>query len=342
MPRSSSSAVCHRCVRASSSGSVQRSRRNRRTSSRVRRTRIASASASRPRIGSTGCRARRPRLGRALRAIRIMLACYRANTAASRSFRRSTCSRVASCDSRRVVVRPSRSRAAIRSPSRDGTRSEGAYASASRRPRRRVQRRTPSLELSVASRRPGSPSRSAVDTGRSRRSERRVEAGADRVMVGTAALEPAFLDDGGGPLRRQRSSSRSTSATGVVASDGWTRSSEVTAVELAARCAAAGVRATARDEYLAGRLARRPGRGAARGARRRRAAGDRGGRRLVDRRSAARPRPRLRGRDRRQRAPRGAVHSARGARRGRELTRPPWATKLAHRRHSSVTFRSLA
>ncbi len=83
-----------------------------------------------------------------------------------------------------------------------------------------------------------------------------VAAGADRVMVGTAALSPAFLT-----VAATRFSEQLVVAIdvrdGEVAVDGWTRSSGTTASALAVDCAAAGVRrllvtSTARDGSLAG------------------------------------------------------------------------------------------
>lgn len=81
-------------------------------------------------------------------------------------------------------------------------------------------------------------------------------AGADRVMVGTAALSPTFL---------ARAASRFGPALvvavdvrdGTAAVEGWTRASELTALDLARRCADAGVArllvtATSRDGSLAG------------------------------------------------------------------------------------------
>ena len=81
-------------------------------------------------------------------------------------------------------------------------------------------------------------------------------AGADRVMIGTAALEPSFLDQAVarfGPALVVAIDVRD----GRVAVEGWTRSSDVGAPELAARCAAIGaqrllVTSTARDGSLAG------------------------------------------------------------------------------------------
>src|SRR5262245_15529999 len=86
--------------------------------------------------------------------------------------------------------------------------------------------------------------------------EAALDAGADRVMVGTAALSPSFLD-----AAARRFGAQLVVAVdardGRVAVEGWTRSSEVSARELAERCAAAGVRrllvtGTRRDGSLAG------------------------------------------------------------------------------------------
>lgn len=83
-----------------------------------------------------------------------------------------------------------------------------------------------------------------------------VEAGADRVMVGTAALSPTFLAEA-----TARFAERLVVAIdvrdGEVAVDGWTRTSGTTAAVLAGGCATAGVArllvtSTARDGSLAG------------------------------------------------------------------------------------------
>ena len=83
-----------------------------------------------------------------------------------------------------------------------------------------------------------------------------VAAGADRVMVGTAALSPAFLADA-----TERFGERLVVAIdardGRVAVDGWTRMSEATPAGFALECAAAGVArllvtSTTRDGSLAG------------------------------------------------------------------------------------------
>lgn len=81
-------------------------------------------------------------------------------------------------------------------------------------------------------------------------------AGAARVLVGTAALEQAFLTAaverfGGGVVVAV------DARDGLVTVSGWTEDSEVSAVELARRCAAAGVErllvtSTRRDGTLAG------------------------------------------------------------------------------------------
>jgi len=86
--------------------------------------------------------------------------------------------------------------------------------------------------------------------------EAALAAGADRVMVGTAALSPAFVAAAtsiAGPALVVAVDVQD----GRVAVEGWTRSSELTAVELARRCAEAGVArllvtATSRDGSLAG------------------------------------------------------------------------------------------
>jgi phosphoribosylformimino-5-aminoimidazole carboxamide ribotide isomerase len=81
-------------------------------------------------------------------------------------------------------------------------------------------------------------------------------AGADRVMVGTAALEPGFLEQA---LARFGAALivAVDVRDGHVAVDGWTRSSETTARSLAGLCAELGVArmlvtSTARDGSLAG------------------------------------------------------------------------------------------
>jgi phosphoribosylformimino-5-aminoimidazole carboxamide ribotide isomerase len=81
-------------------------------------------------------------------------------------------------------------------------------------------------------------------------------AGADRVMVGTAALDPAFLERAGA-----RYGSRIVVAVdardGRVVVDGWTRASDTSASALARRCADAGIErllvtSASRDGSLAG------------------------------------------------------------------------------------------
>ena len=86
--------------------------------------------------------------------------------------------------------------------------------------------------------------------------ESALAAGADRVMVGTAALSPSFLREAA-----DRFGARLVVAIdardGKVAIEGWTRTSELTPAALALDCAAAGVErllvtSTARDGSLAG------------------------------------------------------------------------------------------
>lgn len=81
-------------------------------------------------------------------------------------------------------------------------------------------------------------------------------AGADRVMVGTAALSPAFLEQAA-PRFGERLVVAIDVRDGEVAVEGWTRGSGTTAASLAAVCARAGVRrllvtSTVRDGSLAG------------------------------------------------------------------------------------------
>lgn len=83
-----------------------------------------------------------------------------------------------------------------------------------------------------------------------------LDAGAARVLVGTAALDPTFLRSAAG-----RFGSRLAVAVdvrdGLVAVEGWTRASSVTAEKLATACGEAGVQrllvtSTRRDGTLAG------------------------------------------------------------------------------------------
>jgi phosphoribosylformimino-5-aminoimidazole carboxamide ribotide isomerase len=67
-----------------------------------------------------------------------------------------------------------------------------------------------------------------------------IEAGADRVMVGTAALDPTFLHDAVTRFR-DRLVVAIDARDGVVVVDGWTQASEQRAAAFARRCAAAGV-----------------------------------------------------------------------------------------------------
>ena len=81
-------------------------------------------------------------------------------------------------------------------------------------------------------------------------------AGADRVMVGTAALSPGFLAQAASRLGPALVVAVDVQQ-GAVAVEGWTRASELTALDLARRCADAGVArllvtATSRDGSLAG------------------------------------------------------------------------------------------
>lgn len=86
--------------------------------------------------------------------------------------------------------------------------------------------------------------------------EAALTAGADRVMVGTAALSPGFLEAG---VRRFGAALvvAIDVRDGKVAVDGWTRGSETSPAELARRCATAGVArllvtAASRDGSLTG------------------------------------------------------------------------------------------
>ncbi len=99
-----------------------------------------------------------------------------------------------------------------------------------------------------------------VQVGGGYRSVAEIEAaladGAGRVMIGTAALEPAFLDEA---VRRfgERMVVAIDARGGKVAVEGWTAESELSATELAARCREAGVgrllvTSTSRDGSLAG------------------------------------------------------------------------------------------
>ena len=83
-----------------------------------------------------------------------------------------------------------------------------------------------------------------------------LDVGADRVLVGTAALSTGFLEDAS-----ERFGDRLVVAVDArdrhVVVDGWTRAADISAAELARRCAAAGVArllvtGTSRDGSLAG------------------------------------------------------------------------------------------
>jgi phosphoribosylformimino-5-aminoimidazole carboxamide ribotide isomerase len=86
--------------------------------------------------------------------------------------------------------------------------------------------------------------------------EEALAVGADRVMVGTAALEPGFLETAVARFGAALVVAIDV-RDGRVATDGWTRPSETTAVDLARRCASVGaqrllVTSTVRDGSLAG------------------------------------------------------------------------------------------
>lgn len=86
--------------------------------------------------------------------------------------------------------------------------------------------------------------------------EAALDAGADRVMVGTAALSPSFLEEAATRFGEALVVAIDV-RDGSVAVDGWTRASEITAAELARRCAQAGVArllvtSASRDGSLAG------------------------------------------------------------------------------------------
>ena len=86
--------------------------------------------------------------------------------------------------------------------------------------------------------------------------EAALAAGATRVMVGTAALSPSFLADAAARYG-ERLVVAIDARDGRVAVEGWTRASDLSPAELAARCAEAGVRrllvtSTRRDGSLAG------------------------------------------------------------------------------------------
>ncbi len=81
-------------------------------------------------------------------------------------------------------------------------------------------------------------------------------AGADRVMIGTAALSPGFLEEAV-PALGEALVVAVDARDGNVAVEGWTRTESITAAELARLCAEAGVSrllvtSTRRDGSLAG------------------------------------------------------------------------------------------
>lgn len=115
---------------------------------------------------------------------------------------------------------------------------------------------TPALELVAGVAATGTP----VQVGGGYRNleavEAALEAGAARVLVGTAALDPSFLR-----AAADRFGTRLAVAVdvldGLVAVEGWTRASTMSAVGLATACAEAGVQrllvtSTHRDGTLAG------------------------------------------------------------------------------------------
>jgi len=88
------------------------------------------------------------------------------------------------------------------------------------------------------------------------RIEAALEAGATRVMVGTAALDQAFLQEAVA-LFEERLVVAVDARDGRVAIDGWTRAADLGPAELALRCRDEGVRrllvtSTQRDGSLAG------------------------------------------------------------------------------------------
>jgi phosphoribosylformimino-5-aminoimidazole carboxamide ribotide isomerase len=86
--------------------------------------------------------------------------------------------------------------------------------------------------------------------------ESALAAGAARVMVGTAALSPAFLAEAVGRFG-ERLVVAIDARDGMVVADGWTSASSLSAIELAEACAQAGVArllvtSASRDGSLAG------------------------------------------------------------------------------------------
>src|SRR5439155_11048942 len=71
--------------------------------------------------------------------------------------------------------------------------------------------------------------------------EAALAAGAARVLIGTAALSPTFLEDAAARFG-DRVAVAVDAKDGLVAVEGWTGVGELTAVELARRCAEAGIR----------------------------------------------------------------------------------------------------
>lgn len=115
---------------------------------------------------------------------------------------------------------------------------------------------SPSLELVRRVAAAGLP----VQVGGGYRSVGAIEAGlaagATRVLVGTAALSPVFLDDAAGRFGEALVVAVDA-RDGRVAVEGWTGAADVSPAELARRCAQAGVArllvtSTGRDGSLAG------------------------------------------------------------------------------------------
>ena len=97
----------------------------------------------------------------------------------------------------------------------------------------------------------GDPGRVTIEGG-----DPALAAGAARVMVGTAALSPSFLADAAETFG-ERLVVAVDARDGKVVAEGWTSGSSLTAVELAAACAQAGVArllvtSASRDGSLAG------------------------------------------------------------------------------------------
>ena len=162
------------------------------------------------------------------------------------------CVRLAEGVRERVTIEGGEPEAAARRFAGEGARRlhlvdlDGAFAGAP----------TEQLVARVAAAAPGVP----LQVGGGYRSLEAIEsgllAGAARVMVGTAAAAPAFLEEAAARFG-ERLVVAIDAKDGKVAVRGWTDVSELTPEELATRCAAAGVRRllvtnTRRDGSLAG------------------------------------------------------------------------------------------